>query len=103
MRCSSYFVQNILSRRLETFCIIPVGFIYRDDWDEIENEQLNLFRLNLLKKFNLQSYYNANENQKYRLFESINNQIQRIGFTGGKEYSDEEVIEEVIEMKRYIL
>ena len=104
MRCSSYFVQNILSRRLETFCIIPVGFIYRDDWDEIENEQLNLFRLNLLKKFNLLSYYNANENQKYRLFESVNNQIQRIGgFTGGTAYSDEEVIEEVIEMKRYIL
>jgi hypothetical protein len=88
---------------LETFCIIPVGFIYRDDWEEIENEQLNLFRTNLLKKFNLLSYYNATDNQKYRLFESINNHIQKIGFTDSTAYSDAEVIEEVIEMKRYIL
>lgn len=100
MRSSSYFELNLQKRRLETFCIIPVGFIYRDDWDEIENEQLNMFRYNLLSKFNLREYYSASETQKSRMFESINYRIRTIGNAGGQVYSDEEVIEEVIEMKR---
>ena len=102
MRASSYFECNLQKRKLETFCIIPVGFIFRDDWDESENEQLNLFRNNLISNFNLREYYNASNNQKNRMFESINNRIRTIGNAGGQVHSDEEIMEEVIEMKRYL-
>jgi len=100
MRSSSYFKLNLQKRSLETFCIIPVGFIYRDDWEESENVQLTIFRSNLLTKLGLREYYNASDTQKNRNFETIMNKIRNIGMSGGQVYSDEEIIEEVIEMKR---
>jgi len=85
---------------LKRFAYIPDGFLYRDDWDESENEQLNMFRNNLFSKFNLREYYNGSEYQKKKMFEALNYRIRSVGIAGGQVYSDEEVIEEVIEMKR---
>ena len=51
MQSTSYFEKNLQKRHFETFCVIPAGFIYRDDWEESENKQLNLFRNNLLTIF----------------------------------------------------
>ena len=100
MRSSSYFEVNLQKRSLETFCVIPVGFIFRDDWDETENEELNLFRNKLLTKFGLREYFNASDTQKNRDFETIMHRIRNIGNAGGQVYSDDEIIEEVIEQKR---
>ena len=94
MRSSSYFEPNLQKRRNEAFCVIPVGFIYRDDWDEIENEQLHLFRNNLLTKFNLRSYHNSNKMQKNKFFETVYTRIRSIGNSG----FDEEIIEEVFKI-----
>ena len=102
MRSTSYFELNLHKRKQETFCVIPVGFIYRDDWEESENVQLILFRHNLLTKFNLRNFYNATVKEKNKMFLSINNRIKRVGTTAGQVYNDEEIIEEVIEMKRYL-
>ena len=79
-----------------------MGFIYRDDWEESENVQLILFRHNLLTKFNLRNFYNATVKEKNQMFLLINNRIKRVGTTAGQRYNDEEIIEEVIEMKRYL-
>ena len=102
MRSTSYFELNLQKRKQETFCVIPVGFIYRDDWEESENVQLILFRHNLLTKFNLRNFYNATVKEKNQMFLLINNRIKRVGTTAGQVYNDEEIIEEVIEMKRYL-
>ena len=102
LESSSYFESNLHKRRNETFCVIPVGFIYRDNWDETENTQLILFRNNLLTNFNLRTYYNATENQKNKMFEQINDRIRSIGLNRGQVFEDEEIIEEVIEMIRYL-
>lgn len=100
MRSSSYFELNLKNRSQETFCIIPLGFIYRDDWEESNNVQLTMFRSNLLTKFRLREYYNASNAQKNIEFQTIMHLIRNIGNAGGQVYSDEESIEEVIEMKR---
>jgi hypothetical protein len=53
MQSTSYFEKKLQKRQFETFCVIPAGFIYREDWEESENKQLNLFRNNLLTIFSL--------------------------------------------------
>jgi len=87
-------------RQHETFCIIPIGFVFRNDWENSENDALKFFRERLLTNFGLRSYYNANDKQKNEKFTFIMNKMRNIGKEGEPEYSDQDIIEEVIETNR---
>jgi hypothetical protein len=44
----------------------------------------------------------ASDKKKDRMFETVKNRIRSIGNAGGHMSSEDEIIEEVIEIKRYI-
>ena len=99
LRITSYFVKNIDKRAEETFCIIPAGFVYRDDWEDSNNEQLSIFKDRLLNKFSLREYYKESPKNMSSRFHQIMDIIRNIGATGDPT-TDEEVIEEVRELQR---
>lgn len=100
LRLSSYFVKNTAGRAQEIFCVIPVGFLFRDDWGDSKNDQLTRFHERLLTKFHLREYFNDSQNSKNIKFTKLIDIMKNIGKKNQTGYRDEDVIEEVIELRR---
>jgi hypothetical protein len=100
LRLSSYFIKKTESRSHEIFCVIPVGFLFRDDWGDSTNDQLTRFHERLLTKFHLREYFNDSQKNKNSKFTKLIDTMKNIGKNDQHGYRDEDVIEEVIELRR---
>jgi hypothetical protein len=100
LRLCSYFIKKTESRSHEIFCVIPVGFLFRDDWGDSTNDQLTRFHERLLTKFHLREYFNDSQKNKNSKFTKLMEIMKNIGKENQPGYRDEDVIEEVIELRR---
>lgn len=97
---ASYFKINQFQRSKEIFNVIPIGFLYRDDWDSTPNQKLITFHDKVLGKFGLREYYNGTEAFKNNKFTDLIGILHIIG-KKGVEVTEEEVLQEVKENLRY--
>jgi len=98
-----YFTKNLLDRSKQTFCVVPVGFILRDDWDTTENKELVLFQEKLITKFQLREYMNSAQTRKDDMYQDLMGVLWSVNkYNNKNSVTDEEALQEVLEHSRYI-
>lgn len=100
---SDYYVMDKRLRSRITFCTIPLGFLFRDDWPTPNsNEVLSKFHDNVVSLFDLREYKNGDMETREGMYQNLMDILWSIG-NEGTNFDDEEVLEEVREFTlRYI-
>lgn len=81
-----------------TFCAVPVGFVYRDDWpDPSCNTAMNIFHDKVVINHGLTSYMSGTLDQRNTIYKDVLDTLWSIGKEGAT-VGDEEVLEEVQEL-----
>jgi hypothetical protein len=80
-------LTDLRGRARRLFLTVPVGFMFRDDWDDQPNLEHSKFQRHLIINFGFQEYFNSTSQRRAELYTDLIGALWATGKPQDKNYS----------------